>query len=229
MDDYICRYEYNNGDINMLGSIQAKTGFTPSAAPSKPAPTAGGEAATTPPTDQLASARSPELPSLKEIQQRAQAASAEAPAAAPAQPKEGLSMGKKAALMGLTGVAAFGALAGTAQAADFGIIITPGGGIGVTIGDGHGHHRHRGHGRHRRGHGNHGRHHGGHHGNYICGPANNTDGPYRTGLGLDGEWHRFDRHNEVNDSTGHYRFTTDFYGNVNGVSCNVQQDGYWGW
>lgn len=207
----------------MLSSIQPKSSFSPSKATGAPAPQAAAEATPSAPSDQMGSSVPKELPSLKEIQQRAQVANAEAPKEAPVEMDTGLSFGKKAALAGLTTVAAVGALAGTAQAADFGIIITPDGGVGVHIGDGHGHHRQRGHGRW-----GHGRH-GGNHGRYVCGPPNNTDGPYRTGLGLDGNWHRFDRHNEVNDQTGHYRFTTDFYGNVTGVSCNVQNDGYWGW
>lgn len=207
----------------MLSSIQPKLSFSPPAAAGSPAPSAAPEASIPLPTDQVGSSLAPGLPSLKDIQLRARAVNAEASKEAAPEPDTGLSFGQKAALAGLTTVAAVGALAGTAQAADFGIIIGPDGSVGVHIGDGHGHHRHRGHGRW-----GHGRH-GGHHGRYICGPPNNTDGPYRQGLGLDGKWHRFDRHNEVNDQTGHYRFTTDFYGNVTGISCNVRQDGYWGW
>ena len=146
-----------------------------------------------------------------------------------------MSTGKKAAMIGLTAVTALTALSGTAQAADIGVTIGPDG-IGVHIGKGHhrnrrggrhggyGHGRRGGYGNGRRGGIGNGRH-GGHYGRYTCEAPNQTDGPYRTGVGLDGEIHRFDRHNEVNDSTGHYKFTTDAYGNVTGVSCNTKKGG----
>lgn len=159
-----------------------------------------------------------ELPNLDAIRQRAAAMDAQDADKPAAQESKGLGFGTKAALAGLTGVLAVGALAGSAQAADLGVTIGPGG-IDIHIGDGHHHHRGPGHGRH---------HGGDRDGVYLCQPKNQTDGPYWRGIGLDGQYHRFDRHNEVNDESGHYSFVTDAWGNVVGVNCNVQQDGYWG-
>lgn len=179
-------------------------------------------AANSAPQEATAAAPKDQLPNLDSIRERAATVAVETKDAAPeAKESKGLGLGTKAALAGLTGVVAMGALAGTAQAADFDITIGPGG-IGVHIGDGHHHHR-RGRfpGRHRRRGGD-------RDGVYICQPKNQTDGPYWHGIGLDGQYHRFDRHNEVNDESGHYSFVTDSWGNVVGVNCNVQHDGYWG-
>lgn len=200
----------------MLGSVNTKTPqILAQKRPEGAAPQDSDKAATPAalPQDGLAGSAPEELPNLKDVRQRAMAAAAESADEAPVpEEKSGLSTGQKM-ILGAATIAAVGS-AGAAQAADFGIIFGPDGSVGIHIGDGH--HRHRGH-------------HGGHYDNYICDAPNNTDGPYREGWGLDGQWHRFDRHNEVNDHTGHYRFTTDIYGNVNGVSCNVQHDGYWGY
>ena len=225
----------------MVGSLKTNLNLNKAALPKptsapKPVPTTPAQV----PSDTLCqSCPEDKMPSLADIQKRAKAVAAETPDVALEVKKEmGLSTGKKAAMIGLTAITAMTALSGTAQAADFDITIGPGG-IGVHIGKGHHRHRrgrrHGGHrgphrgGRHGGGYGGrHGGGHGGRHGGYICEAPNNTDGPYRRGIGLDGEMHRFDRHNEVNDSTGHYKFKTDAYGNVTGISCNTKQDGHWG-
>ena len=135
-----------------------------------------------------------------------------------------------AVLAGLAGLAAIGAIATPAQAQTSVGVHIGSDGWGVTVRDGHHHgHDRGGWGRHDGGWGRHdgGWGHGGHRfpgpsypGPHYPGPGYpgphfpGHQGPYRTGWGVDGQFHRFDRSGHVNDASGHYQLRTDIFGNV---------------